>query len=264
MPSPFPGMDPFLEGYLWPDVHHRLASEISRQLAPRIRPRYVARITVSVVEDENPESEIGILYPDVEVLRRRVAGRTERRRGPAGTRAESAAATVTIPVDDPIEVRLPAVEVRDVQGNQLVTAIEILSPVNKREPGLSRFRRKRHGLYQAGVHWLEIDLLRRGRRGHPGYPDSPYLAALTRAGAGSIQVWPIGLRDTLPGLPVPLLAPDPDARIDLGAALAAIYDEAAYELTIDYSEAPPPPDLAPRDSAWMRKLHKRGARRKGR
>ena len=43
MPSPFPGMDPYLEGYLWPDVHHSLASEISRQLMPRLRPRYIAK-----------------------------------------------------------------------------------------------------------------------------------------------------------------------------------------------------------------------------
>lgn len=37
MPSPFPGMDPYLEGYLWPDVHHRLASEIARQLGKMVR-----------------------------------------------------------------------------------------------------------------------------------------------------------------------------------------------------------------------------------
>ncbi len=44
MPSPFPGMDPYLEGYLWPDVHHRLATQISDQLMPMLRPRYVARV----------------------------------------------------------------------------------------------------------------------------------------------------------------------------------------------------------------------------
>ena len=48
MPSLFPGMDPYLEGHLWPDVHHRLATEISRQLTPRLRPRYVARLDIYV------------------------------------------------------------------------------------------------------------------------------------------------------------------------------------------------------------------------
>ena len=34
MPSPFPGMDPYLEGYLWPDVHSALASKIRQTLIP--------------------------------------------------------------------------------------------------------------------------------------------------------------------------------------------------------------------------------------
>ena len=46
MPSPFPGMDPYLEGYLWPDVHHALAAKIRQQLTPLLRPRYTARLTI--------------------------------------------------------------------------------------------------------------------------------------------------------------------------------------------------------------------------
>ena len=34
MPSPFPGMDPYLEGHLWPDVHSGLAFVIKEQLVP--------------------------------------------------------------------------------------------------------------------------------------------------------------------------------------------------------------------------------------
>ena len=67
MPSPFPGMDPYLEGYLWPDVHSALAGKIRQQLAPLLRPRYAARLAVYLVEDSAPESDIGIMYPDVEV-----------------------------------------------------------------------------------------------------------------------------------------------------------------------------------------------------
>lgn len=33
MPSPFPGMDPYLEGRRWMGFHHQLVSEIARQLA---------------------------------------------------------------------------------------------------------------------------------------------------------------------------------------------------------------------------------------
>jgi hypothetical protein len=60
MPSPFPGMDPYLEGYLWPDVHQALASKMRQQLTPLVRPRYTVRLGVYVVEDRTPESEIGI------------------------------------------------------------------------------------------------------------------------------------------------------------------------------------------------------------
>jgi hypothetical protein len=43
MPSPFPGMDPYLEGSQWTSVHTELSVEIARQLATRLPPRYVAR-----------------------------------------------------------------------------------------------------------------------------------------------------------------------------------------------------------------------------
>ena len=68
MPSPFPGVDPYLEGYLWPDVHNALAAKLRQLLTPLLRPRYTARLAIYMVEDIAPESEIGIMYPDVEVL----------------------------------------------------------------------------------------------------------------------------------------------------------------------------------------------------
>lgn len=42
MKSPFPGMDPYLEGDLWTTFHVQLAVEIARQLTPRLLPRYFA------------------------------------------------------------------------------------------------------------------------------------------------------------------------------------------------------------------------------
>lgn len=70
MPSPFPGIAPHLEGYLWPDVHNALANKIRQQLVPLLRPRYTARLEIYLVEDTAPEEEVGILYPNVEVLKR--------------------------------------------------------------------------------------------------------------------------------------------------------------------------------------------------
>lgn len=255
MPSPFPGMDPYLEGYLWPDFHHRLATEITRQLTPRIRPRYVARLDVYLVEDKTPELEIGILYPDVEIVTARQPGRPEPVPLAVGV-AEAVTispAPLTIPVPQPVEVRLITVEIRDVAHNELVTSIEILSPINKREPGLTTYRTKRGRLRQAGVHVLEIDLLRRGKHPlpHPRIPSTAYRATLTRAQASTAEVWPIALRDPLPVLPVPLRAPDRDVPLELAPAVATIYDEAAYDLSVDYTQLPPPPPLSAEDTAWL-------------
>src|SRR6266436_4469876 len=44
MPSPFPGMDPFIEGQKWSGFHHGLTSVIRESLVPQVRPRYVVEI----------------------------------------------------------------------------------------------------------------------------------------------------------------------------------------------------------------------------
>jgi len=214
MPSPFPGMDPYLEGYLWPDVHQRLATEISKQLAPRLKPHYVARLAISLIKDRTSESEPRLDF----------------------------------------EIRVVTVEIRNTAQNQLVTSIELLSPVNKREPGLTEYRRKRERLEEAVVHLLEIDLLRRGERPlvyYPQLPPTAYLATLTRAQANSVAFWPIPLQAELPIVAVPLREPDADIPLELGPALATIYDEAVYELSIDYDRPPPPPPLSPEDTAGL-------------
>lgn len=258
MPSPFLGMDPYLEGYLWPDVHHRLATEISDQLTPQLRPRYVARIEIQVVVDEDPQREVGIMYPDVEIVR------NQRRQPPAlppSLRGGIAVAELLAPTPATITVQLPEVEIRlatveiyDTAQNQLITSIEILSPINKREPGLTKYRAKWRELRAAGVHILEIDLLRRGQRplSHPKVPDSLYRVSLLRAGNSMVNVWAINLPDRLPIVPVPLRQPDADVTLDLGLALQTIYERAAYDLSIDYTAPPPPPALAEDELLWLR------------
>jgi Protein of unknown function (DUF4058) len=98
------------------------------------------------------------------------------------------------------------------------------------------------------VHILEIDLIRRGQRPvmtgrvYDRYQTdaAPYLITLTRAGAESVEVWPVQLQDKLPVVAVPLRSPDPDVPLDLGGALDTIYDQAGYDLSIDYRRTPPP------------------------
>lgn len=199
MPSPFPGMDPYLEGHLWPDVPTSLAAAIRQRLVPLVRPRYTVRLGVDVAEDSTPDAEIGIMYPDVAVLLGVPASPLGEGARPAGAAPGGTPAPLTIPVVSPVDVRLVTVEVRDAADDALVTAIEILSPINKTGEGLETYRRKRWRLRRAHVHLLEVDLLRRGTRPvvHPRIPPVPYLVALTRAEAPTMAVWPIRLQDPL-------------------------------------------------------------------
>ena len=44
MPSPFPGMDPYLESSTWMNFHGQLVrGDRARQLGPKLRPRYLKR-----------------------------------------------------------------------------------------------------------------------------------------------------------------------------------------------------------------------------
>lgn len=63
MPN-FPGMNPYLEGYLFSDLHNALASRIRALLTLLLRPRYAARLEVSTVQDTSLSEELWIIYPD--------------------------------------------------------------------------------------------------------------------------------------------------------------------------------------------------------
>ena len=250
MPSPFPGMDPYLEGYMWADVHHELATIFKRLLVPLVRPNYAVRIEVSMYNDRVPAHELGIMYPDVEIVRPQPP--TNRLiRETAGAIA-IAPAPLSIPLTIMIHVRQASVQIRDVANNRLVTSIEIISPSNKREPGMSAYLARRDEMRIAEIHLLEIDLLRRGTRPWPEaqVPVSAYLATLIRARHIQAEVWPIGLREPLPVLPVPLRQPDPDVPLDLRRALDTIYDESDYPLTLNYGQPAPEPPLSETDAAW--------------
>ena len=127
MPSPFPGMDPYLEGALWTTVHFSLSAEIVRQLAPKLRPRYLI-LPVERFVTETPESvavSTANIYPDVSVAETRsVAGTTQ------GT--VIAPAPLELPTIIPTPIPHVTLEIRDTAHRQLVTAIEVLSPTNKR------------------------------------------------------------------------------------------------------------------------------------
>ena len=88
MPSPFPGMDPFIESQAWSDFRSRLVTEISFALVPRIHPRYVVRIEERMYIEHVPNGHLLCIRPDVTVLE------------PAGHKAPAAGAGAAAPVGD--------------------------------------------------------------------------------------------------------------------------------------------------------------------
>ena len=265
MPSPFPGMDPYLEGSLWTNVHTQLSVEIAGQLAPRLRPRYMPftekRFTIAAPGDEDGIAVGTVdLRPDVAAAE---SGRGPVRVKPTGSQPtgspSSSAATGLAPplrlaTVMPVSVPFVTVEIRDLENRQLVTAIEVLSPANKRGTTRREYLAKRHRLLMSTAHLMEIDLLREGHRVpmRQPLPPAPYFVLLSRAESRPVtDVWPIELSQPLPVVPVPLLPGDADVELDLRAALAAVYDRFSYDLAVDYTQPPEPP-LKPAEETWAR------------
>jgi len=259
MPNPFPGMDPYLEGDVWMSVHTDLCAEIARQLAPKVRPKYAVLTTRRVVlapKDENGESG-GERFPDIGILSTQSPG--------SSPPAVAATLPLVLPAALPEPIPHVSVEIRDVAQRRLVTCIEVLSPTNKAGPGREEYAGKRFQVLSSSAHLLEIDLLRAGVRFPTGkpLPAAPYFVFLSRAERRQdVEVWPIALDSPLPEVPVPLLAGDADARLDLQNALSTIYDILGYDELLDYRQPPPGP-LNAAEAAWVDEQLQRKGRRKG-
>jgi hypothetical protein len=251
-------MDPYLEGSLWTTVHAALAIEIAHQLVPKLRPRYVAlpveRFVLDVPDDVAVETRE--MYPDVGAVR---TGWEERASGANAVAAPPLRLATVIPT------RVPQVnvEIRDTKNRRLVTAIEILSPTNKRKPGRREYLAKRLSLLRSSTHLIELDLVRKGRRVpmRQRLPAAPYFALVGRVESRPIlEVWPIGLADPLPEIPVPLLPGDADVFLNLHSAFGNVYDLGGYDLLIDYTQQPEV-RLAAEAQVWVdQHLHAAGKR----
>ena len=256
MPSPFPGMDPYLEKpALWPDVHHGLISVLQATLNQQVRPRYYVRVEERVyISDEN---DLGrhVIVPDVRVAKsERPAARVGAVQAPPSTPGAAVAEPIelTTLIDD--EIHEPRLEVIDGAQRQVVTVIEILSPTNKvpGSRGRESYEQKRVEVMRSPSHFVEIDLLRAGvpLRTRELIPPCDYTVHVSRVGRRPrATVWPIRLPQRLPVIPIPLRGDDPDAWVDLQQALVEAYDRGAYDLSVDYTGDPAPP-LSPELAEW--------------
>jgi len=249
MPSPFPGMDPYLENpATWPDLHQRLIAYSAEALQPQLRPKYIARIGERV-----ELSSLRPAYtPDVLLIRSAPASYGE------------AVAEGPLVADEPTTIglleeerRVPFLEIIHHPSGEVVTLIEVLSPANKSGEGRERYLRKQDDIRNSQANLVEIDLLGEGppmtlaRLGHIDEPaDWRYIVSVLRnRNDAKIEAYPVSLRQRLPRCRIPLLPEDDDAILDLPAVFTRCYDIGSYDLLIDYSQ-PPTVELSPKDEAW--------------
>jgi hypothetical protein len=250
-------MDPYIEqSKLWVDFHNNLASEIQAVLNRRIRPNYFARLTPYTTYEavEVAQSRVHGIRPDVGVMQRPLQPPQ-----PAGGVAllDPPPVTSTVTMDEPLE--LLSVEIRRSDSELLVTAIEILSPVNKQpsHEAYTDYLRKRRDLLRSAVHLIEIDLLRGGIRPplEQPVPVAPYYITLCHADRRPyVDVWPLALHARLPVIGVPLSYPDPATPLDLGNVVAAVYERGGYDAQIDYRAPVPLPPLTVDEARWVAEL----------
>lgn len=261
MPSPFPGMDPWLESpHIWPGFHLKLINETVAVLQPQLRSRgYYADS-----EERNwlrePRRPV---YPDNVIFQKSTTGSLQ------------PAAIALLEADEPVrirraneEVRESFVEIFDATGHLLVTGIEYLSPTNKLDAqGRQLYEQKQQELADAGIHLVEVDLLRRGRH-LLDVPESlvdefkpwDYLVNLVRRNTREHEFYPIRLRTRLPRIRIPLKTGEDDAVLDLQEVFERCYEIGPYPDRLKYS-APPDPPLSPDDAAWAEDvLKQRGLR----
>lgn len=260
MPSPFPGMDPYLEDPLhWRGVHHGLIAGLKATLNAILPKRYLAEVDERVYLVQPDRS----VYPDVTVLEQPgVKEPVEIYEAPSKTAGAS---------DNPWVVEVPREEIREAfieirpvgDEKRVIAVIELLSPANKSvgSEGRRLYLEKQRAVLGSPTHLIEIDLLRTGEH-TVAVPQADllrkgkwdYLVCLHRGNEHwRYEVWAVTVRQPLPRFCVPLAESDLDAVLDLRAVFNRCYDEGPYPRRIDYRREPPIP-LSPEDAAWADKL----------
>ncbi len=250
MPSPFPGMNPYLErATVWHGFHESFIPHAQAELNRQINPNFIAKIDEHVFIHELPEQARGAFVGRADLGVVEIAA------------AKNVAETAVMPA--PAEVRLPDVdfervsylEIRDREDWRLITVIELLSPTNKYAgPDREQYLAKRAQLLHSTAHFVEIDLLRGGPRlPLEDLPDCDYYVLVSRCEKRpAADVWPVHVRDRLPVVPIPLTGHVADAQLDLQAVLNRVYDAAGFEHYV-YRNAPEP-KLETKDVDWAQQF----------
>lgn len=222
MPSPFPGMDPYLEqDKLWPVFHHQFMACLYQILLPGLVDRYRARVCqrqyvteqalfTSVVREEHQEEYI---------------------------------------------------EVRQRSDGRLITLVEAVGPANKTtSSGRKSYLDKRQEGKTGGANLVEVDLVLQGQPtleySRDGLPEWDYAVTVTRTTQPErYEIYTATLQKRLPRFRLPLAPDDRDTVLDLQAAFARCYDQGGFAAMIDYKRDPAVP-LPDEDRRWLEELLK--------
>jgi hypothetical protein len=260
MPSPFPGMDPWLERQgMFPSLHKTFIAYFLEAVNAVLPPPYFAAIGTRVLIEGETDR---LVEPDVDILRP-VGGNGSR--GPAGGGGIATAEGIEV---KPVVVHVSPdamtewlVEVRTGDGyDELVTTVELLSRTNKRAGGEDRaaYLRKQREMVERRVNMVEIDLLRAGVQ-TTAVPLGPAIAkcgrfdyhvSVYRADRPTdFEVYPIRLPQRLPPVQVPLRPGTADVVVGLQTVLDRSYEVGLFARRVRYGRPPDPP-LTPEQQTW--------------
>ncbi|MFN0020979.1 MAG: DUF4058 family protein [Pirellulaceae bacterium] len=266
MPSPFPGMDPYLEHpAIFPGFHDRFIAYFSEAIQAALPAPYFADIGDRLWVEISDR----FIGPDVNILQ----SEDEPRDAPAETGGGLAIAVeaatrplvIHVPHD---EHREPFVQIfSQVGGERLVTTVEVLSLANK-TPGAhghDLYRRKQQEIIYGQVHLVEIDLLRGGQhatavplerlRKKAGKYDY-HICTHRFDNLEDFFVYPVLLTEALPAISVPLLPGDGDVTINLQSIFYRCYETGPYARRIRYGESVIDPPLSAELSTWTAEILK--------
>ena len=254
MPSPFPGMNPYLEqSVFWSEFRNRLIVAISDALTPTLRPKYYVAVETRTYLDEEGEEELLVGVPDALVLSSTPAAIEPLPFSSTPVAVQARPIQVILPMPEVVRERY--LEVREVGTDAVVTVMELLSPKNKRKgAGRTAYEKKRQQVLKSQSHLVEIDLLRAGVPMALRGSLSPALYRILVSPESlrpTADLYGFGLQEPILTFPLPLKPEDEAAIVDLQPILMGVYDRGSYDLRIDYRQPLPPPKLSVENQQWV-------------
>lgn len=238
MSNPFPGANPYLEQPdYWSDFHNQLVAEIARFLIPQVLPNY--RVVMDKwVYKVTDGATIVVGRPDLAVQRRKA------QLSAVATSSQASTLPVQVRIPMPVEVEQAYLEVKDAATQDVITAIEVLSPANKTGEGRAKYEAKRQAILGSQTHLVEIDFLRAGQplAMEGERVQSHYKILVSRFQQRPMaDLYPFNLSEPIPSFPVPLRQGEPEPLVLLQDLVNGLYEQLGYDYFIDYGQDPPSP-----------------------